>query len=126
MSVAEKLVERRKHNRFSVSKGAFVALRPHYGKIGQVVNISMGGLAFTYMADEERPSRSFELDIFLAGGSFYLQGVPFGTISDFHNDGIPLSSVKMRRMGVQFGDLTPHQVSQLEYFIQNHTEGEEI
>ncbi|MBW2567554.1 MAG: PilZ domain-containing protein [Deltaproteobacteria bacterium] len=125
MSVAEKLVERRKHNRFSVSKGAFVALRPHYGKIGQVVNISMGGLAFTYMADEERPS-SFELDIFLAGGSFYLQEVPFGTISDFHNDGMPLSSVKMRRMGVQFGDLSPHQVSQLEYFIQNHTEGEEI
>jgi len=97
MSVAEKLVERRKHNRFSVSKGAFVALRPHYGKIGQVVNISMGGLAFTYMADEERPSRSFELDIFLAGGSFYLQEVPFGTISDFHNDGMPLSSVKMRQ-----------------------------
>jgi hypothetical protein len=84
----------------------------------------MGGLSFAYMADEERPSRSFELDIFLAGGSFDLQEVPFGTISDFHNDGMPLSSVKMRRMNVQFGDLTPHQVSQLEYFIQNHTTGE--
>ena len=124
MSVAKKLVERRKHKRFSVSKGAFVALRPNYLKIGQVTDISTGGLAFTYMADEKPPNRSFELDIFLADQAFYLQGVPFRTISDFHSDGIPFSSVRMRRTGVQFRELTPDQKAQLEKFIQDHSIGE--
>ena len=126
MSVAKKLVERRRHKRFLVSKGAFAALRPHYLKIGQVIDVSISGLAFTYMADEEPPNGSFELDIFLAGQAFYLQEVPFRAVSDFDSDGIPFSSVRTRRMGVQFGDLTPDQTSQLEYFIQNHTVREAV
>ncbi len=122
----EKLVERRKHKRFSVSKGAFVALRPHYVKVGQVIDISTRGLAFTYMADEKRPNRSFELDMFLADQAFYLQEVPFRTISDFHSDGIPFSSIEMRRMGVQFGNLTEAEKAKLVYFMDNYTDAASI
>ncbi len=121
VSVAKKPVERRKHRRLSISNGAFVALRPHYQRIGQVVDISMGGLAFTYMADQESPNRSFEADIFLAGGVFCCQGVPFRTISDCESYGTAFSSIKMRRSGLQFGELTPQQQVQLERFIQEHT-----
>ena len=47
------------------------------------------------------------------------------TISDFQiaND-VPFSSITMKRCGVQFRDLTPHQVSQLEYFIRTYNAGE--
>ena len=126
MSVAKKLVERRKHKRFSVSKGAFVALRPDYHKVGQVKNIGMDGLAFTYVMDDgTAPGQSFELDIFLADQNFLLKEVPFTIISDFHIEGIPFGSTRTRQMDVQFGDLTPDQKAHLEYFIQNHTSGEE-
>jgi len=117
-------IERRKHERFSVSRDVFVALRPDYGKVGQVIDISLGGLAFAYMANGRSPSRSSELDIFSADRSFSLQRVPFRTTSDFESDKIPFSSVRMRRSGLQFGNLASSQKSQLEYLIQNHTNGE--
>ena len=124
MTDTKQQVERRKQKRFSVSNGAFVALRPDYLKVGQVTNIGMDGLAFTYLMDDGKPDRSFELDIFLADQAFYLQGVPFRTISDFRIEGSPFSSVRTRQMHVQFRDLTPDQKAHLEYFIENHTIGE--
>ena len=125
MTDTKQQVERRKQKRFSVSNGAFVALRPDYLKVGQVKNIGMDGLAFTYLMDDGKPDQSFELDIFLADQTFWLEGVPFTIISDFRIDGIPFSSIRTRQMHVQFRDLTPDQKAHLEYFIQNHTSGEE-
>ena len=125
MTMNKKLVERRKHKRFLVSKGAFVALRPDYLKIGQVKDISMGGLAFTYLIDDGKPpDPSSQLDIFLASQDFYLNKVPFETISDFQTDAIPFSSVSMKECSVQFGELTAYQSGRLKYFIENHTIGE--
>lgn len=120
----KKSVERRGYKRFQVPIDAFVALGPHYVKLGQMMDVSTHGLAFCYMASEEPSDGSFELEIFLAGRPFYLYKVPYETISDYETKGIPLSSIAMRRCGVQFGELTPNQRSQLEYFVQNHTIGE--
>jgi hypothetical protein len=121
LSNRKKLVERRRHRRFQAPKDAFVALGPHYVKLGHMIDVSMDGLAFCYKAREEPSNRSFELDIFLPRRVFYLQGMPFKTISDFQSDGIPFSSVRMRRMCVQFGDLTAYQSGRLKYFIKKHT-----
>ena len=124
MTDTKQQVERRKHTRFPVTKDTFVALRPHYCEIGQAVNISIGGLAFTYMVNGKPPEQPIELDIFSVDRTFFLKEVPFRTISDVARDGIPFSSVKTRRMHLQFGDLTPDQKAQLESFIQNHTNSE--
>ena len=120
--------ERRKHKRFQVRNGAFVVLGtppwPHSTKVGQIVDMSMGGLAFSYIAEQEPSNGSFELCIFLADSSFHLRKIPFETISDLETDEVPFSSITMKRSGVQFGELTPNQISQLKYFIQSHTIGE--
>jgi len=119
------MVERRKHKRFKVQDRAFVVLgappRPHSTKAGQIIDISMGGLAFSYIADDDRSNASSELGIFLADNSFHLRHIPFETISDLKTNRVPFSSITIRRSGVQFGELTHDQISQLEYFIQNHT-----
>ena len=122
------MLERRKHKRFQLQNGAFAVLRafswPHSTqKLGQIIDMSMGGLAFSYIAEQEPSNGSFELGIFLADHSFHLRTIAFETISDLETNGVPFSSITMRRSGVQFRELTPKQISQLKYFIRNHTIG---
>jgi len=64
------------------------------------------------------------VEIIFADHSFYLPEVPIETISDFEIAKMPFISMTPRRRGLQFGELTHHQMSELEYFIQNHTTGE--
>lgn len=124
MTNRKDIVERRKNNRFQVKIGAFVALRPHHTKLGQISDIGMGGLSFHYMANEELSNREFDLlDIVVTGSDFSLEKVPFETVSDFKINKVPFSSITIKRCSVKFGDLTENQRSQLEYFIHDHTTG---
>ena len=123
MASSKERVERRKHKRFQIRKGGFVGLGPYFGKVGPIIDVSIGGLGFRYIGSEE--TNGSYLDIFLADDDFYLRNVRFKTIWDFKTvDETLSSSVTMRRRGVQFKKLTDHQRSQLEYFIKNHTVGE--
>jgi hypothetical protein len=121
----KEVVERRKHKRFQVRDSTFVVFRahwPHSTKVGQIIDMSRHGLAFRYIAGEERSNGSFELEILLGDHSFYLNKIPFKTISDCEAaNEVPFSCIQMRRSGVQFGNLAPNQISQIEYFIRNHT-----
>jgi hypothetical protein len=72
------------------------------------------------------------LDIHLTEGEISLDRVPIKAVSDYEIpntvlfktvDEIPPSCRTMRRCGVQFGDLTQHQRSQLQQCIRNHTTG---
>ena len=119
MADRKKIVERRKHNRFQVKSPSFTVLRPDANKLGQIIDISRGGLAFRYdIANEAQGNRASQLAI-LADNSFCLDKVPIKTISDFELDTAGIFK-KMRRCGVQFGKLTPDQTSHVEFFIRNH------
>ena len=96
---------------------------PYDAKVGQIIDVSTGGLAFRYVGTKE-PSNG-ELSIFLAERDFYVGQIPFRTISDFEIAGkTPSTSVALRRSGVQFGKLSDHQTSQLEHFLNGLTLGE--
>jgi len=122
MTKKKKTVERSKYKRYRVPKGVYVGVRPDYEKVGQIIDISMEGLAFSYLPTKKRSNRPSELDIFLSGDNFRLEKVPFETVSDFVLNEVPFSGI--RRCSVRFRDLTDSQRSQLDYFIQNHTLGE--
>ncbi|UCD86765.1 MAG: PilZ domain-containing protein [Desulfobacterales bacterium] len=124
MMNAKMTVERREHERFETRDGAFILLGPDSTKLGRLIDISMGGLAFSHVARTRPPDELFELDLFLVEGDFYLDKVPYEIISDFKTYDNHFGSITMRRCGVQFGSLTQSQISELEYFIQNHTTGE--
>jgi hypothetical protein len=121
----EEKIERRKYTRFRAKDGAFIEVRSHRGRLGEVIDIGKGGLAFRYIDIGDRPKGSFELDILLKETGFRLEKVPVETISDLKTSKyFPYSSTKTRRQGVRFGELTPNQLSKLEDFIKNHTTGE--
>jgi hypothetical protein len=116
------VVERRKHKRFRAEEGAYAAVRPHYDKIGQIIDVSRGGLAFRYLVSDGQEDISSELDIFLIGDDFHLDMLPFKTVSDQEiPERLSPGSQKMRRCAVQFGELTQIQALKLEEFILKHT-----
>lgn len=115
-------VERRKDKRFQVQDGTFAVLTAHFRNWGQVVDISRHGLAFRYTGNALPKNLSSQLGLSMADIGFYLGRVPFKVISDFEiaNEGRYRFSVA-RQCGVEFGELTPGQISQLEFFISNYT-----
>jgi hypothetical protein len=123
--IIEKLVERRKPERFRAQEGAFVELRDHRGKLGEIIDISKEGLTFRYIDIGDRPKGSFELDIFLKEKGFGLKKLPAKTVSDDETtETFPHSITIMRRRKVQFENLTNSQKYRLKYFIRNYTLGE--
>ena len=124
MTSSNEPVERRRHRRFQVQHGTYVAIGPPYGKLGHMVDISMGGLAFRYVDGKNATEASYA-NIFLTEANFYLEKVPIKTILDFEEaERAHSGPMTMRRCGLQFRDLTADQASQLEFFIHNYSQGE--
>jgi len=124
--------EQRQHKRYQVPVASFVAIGPHNSILGQIVDISMGGLAFRYM-DSEKPTDNSYLDIFSTECDLCLRKIPFDAVSDYEIDNtvlckvvdsVPPSFRAMKRSSVQFGELTYRQRYQLQDFIQINDRGE--
>ncbi|MFC1814264.1 hypothetical protein ACFL03_16395 [Thermodesulfobacteriota bacterium] len=121
MTTKKDLVERREHKRFKAKEGAFAVLTSD-NKLGQIQDISKSGLTFQYIGHGEPSSGSTEMEIFSTVYDFYLNKVPVKSVVDIEVDSnIPFSSVPIKQLKIQFGEMTPIQSTLLDYFIQNHT-----
>ena len=127
----KEIVDHREHKRYRVPTNSYISLGSDDPIMGQIMDISMGGIAFRCMGSEKLPDESY-LDIFLTEDDLCLSKVPFKTVSDYEipntvlcktADPIPSSCRTMRRSGLQFGELTSDQQAQLEHFIKDHTVG---
>ena len=108
--------------RFSVEEGALAVLGNPFTTVGQIIDISMGGLAFRYTARKKVPREPTRLDIVSPEGLCFLEGFLCETIYDFETDDtMPFTSLVQRRRGLRFDNLTPGQRSQLRHFIREYT-----
>ena len=124
---SEKVIERRSQERFQVQQGLYALLKNGSSKLGQIKNISKGGLAFMYINDGEQINEPIEVDIFLSGYGFILKGIPCKKISDNHvNNFVPFSTFEMRQLGVQFGEVSLHHLVHLDTFIEKYTTRPEV
>jgi hypothetical protein len=90
--------------------------------VGQINNISLGGLACHYIKRNDPYSDRLEMDILLAGSGFYLKNLAFKPMVDIEIDDVtPFDTIETRKLRVQFHSLTEDQKSQLDDFIRNHT-----
>jgi hypothetical protein len=122
MRSGKKSAERRALPRYKVEERAFAVLRPQFIKLGRIIDIGLGGLAFSYLITNGEKSKSPELDIFIAGSEFYLERLPIKGISESRMPRNPSgSSLPVRRFSVQFGELEGFHISQLNHFIRNCT-----
>jgi hypothetical protein len=118
----EHRTDQRRFRRLNAQEGAFALLKNHTSRVGQIINVSRGGLAFKYLADEIPPAEGWELDVFLAGRRFLWKGVPHITILDIEMaPEVPFSTVRMRRRAVAFQNLTDEHALRLEYLLDHGT-----
>ena len=120
-----RLADRRRKTRYTVKEGAYAALINHSNRLGQIKDISLVGLSFQYIDNQEMFQPDSVLKIILSGSGLFMEDLPYKPVSDYEIDNdYTFSSLKMRQMHIAFGDLSSQQLSQLDDFILNHTMGE--
>lgn len=124
MAGRKRTIERRKSKRYKAVEGAYAAISPSSHKLGQIIDISMGGLAFKYIDtnnNDQKNQTPTEESIFLSSMGFYVGNLPFKTISDNEVTNTPsFSSMKVRERHVQFTDLSFKQLFDLDYYLRNN------
>ena len=106
--------DRRKHQRIPIKTGVFAVIGPKSNQKCIVLDISLGGLSFRYYEGAEKLVKE-------VGKDFQLSNIPFKSIYDHELESeIPFDSLRIRKRGVVFENLTSQQKSKLEGFISNH------
>ncbi|OIP46641.1 MAG: hypothetical protein AUK28_06965 [Desulfobacterales bacterium CG2_30_60_27] len=110
--------ERRRNPRFPVSSGLFAV----DFQMGQIIDISMGGLAFRYVERRQRKPDGEGVGIIFDEEDLCFDRIPVQTVSDVilshaGEDKTPT----VRRCGVRFLDLSYTQKSLLQNFIWFNT-----
>jgi hypothetical protein len=118
--------ERRKTVRFLPQTETYVALRPKFTKLGRLIDISKGGLAFQYIGPKEEGRGPTQLDLFTGNNGFYLSRLPCKVIYDISllKKETPSPPMEPRRCALEFGEPTEAQAAQLESYLANHVDGE--
>jgi len=117
-----KLKDRRKHQRYSIKDGAYASINHPSGKLGQISNISLGGLSFTYIDNDISVVEIPNPLITLRGFGNYVKDIPFQAIDDFEiTNGSSFSLMVMRKQRIQFSGLSDNQRSRLSEFIKNNS-----
>lgn len=113
--------EQRVHERFRVKDGVFAVIRKNNDTkltVGQIIDISQGGMSFKYMANSEPIDGVHKLDIYSSGNGAQLKDISFRVITDSRIDSpFPFSTVFMRRGGLQFQGLSDDHLNRFFEFI---------
>lgn len=91
----------------------------HQG-VGRVLDISMGGVSFSYIADNPPPEDLPREGILFTHSGQHIQGIPFEIMADAVCSRFFSSDYFVMERRVRFGELSELQVRQLESFILNN------
>jgi hypothetical protein len=124
-SERKQVIEQRKYRRFGVKDGTLIF--DSSTDVGEIIDISMGGLSFACPDIPEESSEPFEVGILCGEDEYCTDKIScrklmcHGTAGDY-----PFNSShgKRKRYSVEFGDLTPKQRLQLEHIIQSYAYSE--
>ena len=114
--------EMRKYRRHRTDGSALVVFSTpthEFICLGQILDISRGGLAIRYLALDEQTKGATQLEIFGAVDSnVHIGKLPCKVIYDIELIGESSGMLKMRRCGVKFGELSKRQAAEIKSFIE--------
>ena len=111
--------KRRKDKRHQVHEGVLVVVDPNSEKKDKIIDISLGGLAFSYDDDRKRLDEKFEVDIYV-DNELYIKKLNVQLVSDAEVGEVPFESVNVRRLSGQFMWITPIQKSDLNSLFRKY------
>lgn len=117
----------RRYCRYIVKNHAFAALSRDYDRVGKIIDISLGGLVFEYLYNEQHtPDRLTRINIFITNNGFHLSDINCRIIYDNPGNstiGNAFCTIQKHICAVQFLSLSHFQLDRLEFFIKNYTTG---
>ena len=104
----------------------YAALGRDYERVGKIVDLSRGGLAFEYISDDNQIAEFSQIAIFKVGEVFHLHNLPckivYDILFDQQRNGIEsLKRSRDRRCGIEFKALPEEDYTQLTMFIECNT-----
>jgi len=138
------MVERRRHKRYPMPRGTFVILRNkldplrNYTKMsigeiamvlyksesevmGQVTELSLGGIGFECNHSDIANTDDVELDLLMTEKGLYLHNLPYATIPIKSDDKGKKRTRKFRTNAVRFKKLDSIQKQKLRELLSHHT-----
>ena len=137
------MVERRKHKRYSMPRGTFAILRSKVERLrnytqmsigeiamilyksqpevmGQVSDMSLGGVALKAATPFRLPAGKVELDLLLTEQGIYLHNIPYVAVSDKPATKGRKKTTGTERNAFQFTPLDAELKSRLEDLLAHH------
>ena len=122
MSTTEQTVaERRRYPRYKVIDVSVVVGER---RLGHIMDMSLGGLSFSYISLGRRDAGPVDLGIVFGPDGHYLDKLPCRMISEaVLSKEKPLSPIVIHRRSLEFIDLSGEQKEKLSRFIKAHSNG---
>lgn len=117
--------ERRQKVRIGIDNGTAALLTHNEVKIGKIIDISVGGIGFSYIGngDVDLTGKSSRLDMLIHSHNFYFEKIPCNIISDFTiQNNFSVDAKPLKRCDIEFLELNRSQKAQLEYLINSQEE----
>ena len=114
--------EQRRNRRFRANGSLFaVFIFTSHMEVGEVIDMSKGGLAVVYSGNGGQLCQSSQVDLFLKQG-IHLRALPCTVIYDIeaHCEASPSPLGRPRRCGIELGSLTKNQAAMLEEILASH------
>ncbi len=119
---------RRKQKRVSVKDSVYVVIDTQPQTMGQMVEISSTGMAFTFVDLDAVSNRlasqsTMRLDLFAGGKGFFVKDLSCRLVSKIENASThPLSSLSIKRVGVKFEELSLPQQVQINHLVRRQAQ----
>lgn len=116
-------MENRKQNRLLAQDDSFAELKGDVVRVGQISDISPGGLAFSYL-HEKTPVNEFKfVDIYIGQNGFRLSDVPCSIVYDTIDLSNGSNGDIYYRCGLRFGEMKNEHKNKLNHFLSIFTTG---
>lgn len=125
MADLRETVDRRRNKRFTPKETSFAVIDSAKSLIGQINNISKGGVLFQYVDEMKRISDVTTVDLFMTNSNFCLRNLKVKTISD--NEAVNIQAygaVPLRQHRAEFKELSYMQDLLMDYFLLKYTDAD--